>query len=539
VPEWFAVAVLLLLAGVLSLLLPMALHRSWLLAAARRGGPTAFPPWSGDLPRVTVQLPVFNEIHVVERLLDAACSLDHPKDRLEIQLLDDSTDATPEVARKRVEEWRARGVNVVHLHRSQRVGFKAGALEEGRLRASGDFLLILDADFVPGPDLIQELLPPFLDPGVGMVQARWDHLNEDRNLLTRAQAFLLDAHFRFEHGGRHAAGLFFNFNGTAGMWRASTLEDAGGWAADTLTEDLDVSYRAQMEGWRFVYLPEVGVPAELPARVRAFQVQQKRWAQGGIQTARKLLPRLLRGPYPRRVKVEAVFHLCGHLAHPLTLLLGLLLYPAILARQTLGLHGLLPLDLALFSAATLPFLLFYGAAGRSRGRPWRRVLPGVVETLCVGIGTSVPVSRAVFRGLRRLDDPFIRTPKDGGVSGPTYPSTGGWGDVVLKLVLGGGLLGAAVLALRGGASGSLPFLLLFAIAYLAMGVREALEGLVPLPPASPPPLPPRTREDPEEPAKPEPPQEEEEDGAPCQELDGRRVTPFPGGPVAAQAPVGD
>jgi cellulose synthase/poly-beta-1,6-N-acetylglucosamine synthase-like glycosyltransferase len=390
------------LAGLtLALLIPFALHRLRLMALARRAVPSGDRAWDGPLPRVTVQLPVFNEAGVVERLVDAAARLDYPDHLLEIQLLDDSTDRTGALAARRVAHWHERGVRIRHIHRRDRSGFKAGALAGGMETAEGDFLLILDADFVPQPDLIHRLLPPFRDPEVGMVQARWDHLNEESSVLTRCQALLLDAHFFFEQGGRCAAGRFMNFNGTAGMWRREALEEAGGWSADTLTEDLDVSYRAQMAGWRFVFLPGVGVPSELPESIRALEVQQKRWSQGGVQTGRKLLPGLLRGPWSWPVKSEAVVHLMGHLAYPLTLVLGVLILPSALARRALGLDHLLVLDLLVFAGATLSFLAFYVQAGRRRSRSLASAAraparPAACSTPSTAAGT--PITRSSSSG---------------------------------------------------------------------------------------------------------------------------------------------
>ncbi|MFP3949234.1 MAG: glycosyltransferase, partial [Longimicrobiales bacterium] len=430
--------------------------------------PEVAAKWRGELPRVTVQLPVYNERSVVERLVDAACSLEYPRDKLEVQLLDDSTDDTFRLGARAVSRWQRKGVRVRHLRRGSREGYKAGALAHGLERAEGAFVLVLDADFVPEPDLLHRLLPPFQDPEVGMVQGRWDHLNEAESWLTRAQALLLDGHFYFEQGGRWAAERFFNFNGTAGIWRRSCLEDAGGWEADTLTEDLDLSYRAQMKGWRFVFLEDVGVPAEVPARAGALEVQQKRWAQGGIQTARKILPGLLRGPWSPAIKLEAVVHLCGHLAYPLTLLLAILLLPSALARRTLGLEEFLILDLVVFGMATVPFVAFYASAGRKRSRPWRRLIPDVIRTLAVGIGLSAPVSRAVVRGLTGVRDPFVRTPKDGWSPLRGYPGSSGLGDSVIKLALGGTLTAYVGVAIVQGMYASIPFLLLFGCGYLAL-----------------------------------------------------------------------
>jgi cellulose synthase/poly-beta-1,6-N-acetylglucosamine synthase-like glycosyltransferase len=488
---------------VLGLLLPFAFHRLHLLrlaagagprkggqfregsgvsrgfeAAPRSGGGT-LPP-NASVPRITVQLPIYNEATVVERLLDAAALLDHPQELLEIQVLDDSDDETAIRARERVELWRSRGVRMRHLRRGTREGFKAGALQWGMERAEGELLLVLDSDFVPPPDLIRRLLSPFADPGVGMVQARWDHLNETESLLTRCQALLLDAHFFLEQGGRHRSGCFMNFNGTAGMWRRAALEDAGGWSADTLTEDLDVSYRAQMAGWRFVFLPEVGVPAELPSETRALEVQQKRWAQGGIQTGRKLLGSLWRGPWPLRVKAEGTVHLLGHLAHPLTLALGVLLFPSALARDALGLRHLLVLDLLVFSLATLSFLTFYVTAGRMRGRPWLRLVPTAVATLCLGVGLTAAVSRSVLRGLRSgVSDPFRRTPKRGGGAVPRYSPPSEAGDTALRLLLLAWMAGSIAVALAEGYLSSLPFLLLFAVGWAWMGWGSGISMEVP------------------------------------------------------------
>jgi cellulose synthase/poly-beta-1,6-N-acetylglucosamine synthase-like glycosyltransferase len=480
--EIASITVLALTAGVFAFLIPFASHRTFLLLLSRRSRNEYRERWPEDeLPLVTVQLPLYNERHVVERLIDAVCVLDYPAELLEVQVLDDSDDVTGEIAERRVAWWKARGVRIEHLQRGDRIGFKAGALAAGTREALGDFLLVLDADFVPRPDLIRRLLPPLRDGGVGMVQARWEHLNADRNWLTDAQSYLLDGHFVFEQGGRYAGGRFFNFNGTAGMWRRACLEEAGGWQADTLTEDLDLSYRAQMVGWRFVYLDEVGVPAEIPETVAALEVQQRRWAQGGVQTARKVLPELLAGPYRAAIKVEAVIHLLGHLAHPLTWALAVLLFPSAVARRSLGLEYLLWLDVLLFTAATGPFVLFYWTAGERRGRRRRGRVLGVLRTLALGIGLSVPVSRAVVRGLRSVDDPFVRTPKRGSASRVAYRGLQIPFDRVAKLAMALLMYTYLVVALAGGYWGQLPFILLFLSGYLGLGLKDSaspLQGLV-------------------------------------------------------------
>lgn len=497
VTDLLAVAVVAAHGVVLALLLPFASHRTFLLLLSRRSLPPSSPaapsmapadpvPAATDsptaegqpAPRVTVQLPVFNESRVVERLIDATCRLSYPRDRLQVQVLDDSTDETTALAKGRARFWRRRGVDVTVLRRPAREGFKAGALAAGLGRATGEFLLILDADFLPRPDLLRRLLPAMSDPGVGMVQARWDHLNEPDSWLTRAQAVLLDGHFFFEQAGRYRGRRFFNFNGTAGLWRRQALEDAGGWQFDTLTEDLDVSYRAQMAGWRFAFLEEVGVAAELPPAPGALLVQQRRWAQGGVQTARKVLPRLARGPFPAKVKLEAFVHLCGHLAHPLALALSLLIVPAAFARRALGLDGLWWLDGAVFLAAAGPFVAFYLAAARKRGRRWGASLRGVGSALALGAGLSLLLCRSALRGLRRRQDPFERTPKRGNAppsngepAAAPFPGRGA------ARAAGAVMVAAAAVALATGFWASLPFLALFASGHLALGGAAAAGGL--------------------------------------------------------------
>lgn len=412
---------------VLGILAAYGVHRLWLvwdfLRPHRNGFEPAPQALTTELPTVTVQLPIFNELYVAERLIDAVAALDYPADRLEIQVLDDSTDETTSLVAARVASWQARGVDIVHIHRQERHGFKAGALAHGFGVARGSLIAVFDADFVPGPSFLKDTVTFFADPQVGMVQARWGHLNRDFSLLTRVQGLLLDGHFVVEHEGRHRAGCFFNFNGTAGIWRRRTIEDAGGWEHDTLTEDLDLSYRAQLKGWRFVYLPNVVVPAELPAEINAYKSQQNRWAMGSIQTCRKLLGKILRAPIGWRAKTEAFVHLTANGTYFLMLLLSLLIFPAMVLRRGDDPWPLLLVDLPLFGAATLAISAFFLVSQRGAGGSLGRCLVELPALMAVGIGLAVNNSRAVLRGLVENGGVFHRTPKLR-LEGPANPSVG-------------------------------------------------------------------------------------------------------------------
>ncbi len=364
-------------------------------------------------PLVTVQLPIFNEMFVAGRLVDAVCALDYPRDRLEIQVLDDSTDETSELIAEHVERARLQGVNVLHLQRQDRRGYKAGALEEGLSQASGELVAIFDADFVPPADYLRNTVPYFADPEIGMVQARWGHLNRDFSLLTRVQAIFLDGHFVVEHTARHRGGMFFNFNGTAGIWRRQAIVDAGGWEHDTLTEDLDLSYRSQLAGWRFLYLPELVVPAELPIEVAAYKSQQHRWAKGSVQTGRKLLGRVLRAPLPWKVKLEAFVHLTNNWSYALMVALSLLVFPAMYLRRGDESWKLLVFDLPLFMAATVSVLIFYTVSQIGVGAGWQRRLWQLPVLMGMGIGLAVNNTRAVLAGCFSRGGVFHRTPKSG------------------------------------------------------------------------------------------------------------------------------
>ncbi len=364
------------------------------------------------LPRVTVQLPLYNEMYVVERLLESVTRIRYPRELLEIQVLDDSTDETVAIARKAVARYRAEGFDIHHLHRTDRSGYKAGALDAGLKVARGEFVLIFDADFVAPPDILEKALGQFADPRVALVQARWGHINRDFSLLTQVQSVLLDGHFILEHGGRSRSGRFFNFNGTAGIWRREAIQDAGGWEHDTLTEDLDLSYRAQMRGWRFVYLQDLVSPAELPVEMNAFKNQQHRWAKGSVQTCRKLLPRVLASDLPLHLKIESTFHLTANLAYPLMLLLSVLMFPALVIRYNMGLYEMLIVDVPLFMGATMSVCSFYLTSQKEIfGRDWKSRIKYLPAALAVGIGLSVNNAKAVIEALLGQVSEFQRTPK--------------------------------------------------------------------------------------------------------------------------------
>ncbi|HKF45013.1 MAG TPA: cellulose synthase family protein [Thermoanaerobaculia bacterium] len=418
------------------------------------------------LPRVTVQLPIYNEVYVVERLIAAVAALDYPRELLEIQVLDDSTDETRDVARRAVEAYRRQGYDIAHRTRSDRHGYKAGALQAGLEGSTGEYLLIFDADFVPRPDLLRELLPHFSDPAVGMVQARWEHLNRDYSLLTRIQSIFLDGHFVIEHTARHRSGRFFNFNGTAGIWRRRCLEEIGGWQSDTLTEDLDVSYRAQLAGWRFVYLKDVAAPAELPADMNGFKSQQHRWTKGSIQTGRKLLPAIFRSGYSWKVKVEAFFHLTNNFSHLLVVLLALLIVPAIVIRERIGWRRMAILDFPLFFGATFSFIAFYVSSQREIGRDWKRMLRWMPLLLSLGIGMSLNNMHAVLEALVNRKTEFTRTPKfgieaeKGDWKTKKYRASGNL-SLTAEVVLAVYFFAAIVFAVKYGYWVGVPFLLVF------------------------------------------------------------------------------
>jgi cellulose synthase/poly-beta-1,6-N-acetylglucosamine synthase-like glycosyltransferase len=444
------------------------------------------PPAKGFdvLPPVTIQLPIYNEMYVVDRLVDAVCAIDYPRDRLEIQVLDDSTDETRAIAELAVRRHALQGIDIKYIHRTNREGFKAGALDEGLKQASGEFIAIFDADFLPGGDFLQRVMPFFVDQQVGLVQARWGHINQDYSLLTKIQSILLDGHFVLEHGGRHRSGRFFNFNGTAGVWRRNTIYAAGGWQHDTLTEDLDLSYRAQLLGWKFLFVPDIVAPAEVPVEMNAFKSQQHRWAKGSIQTCRKLLPRILRAKLPLAVKAEAFFHLTANFNYLLMSLLSVLMFPAMYIRYNMGWYEMLLIDVPLFFAATMSVANFYMVSQRELHADWKTRLKYLPFLMSIGIGLCVNNTKAVLEALFNRQSEFTRTPKycierdsDEWI-GKKYRQSVAV-QPLIELALGFYFTWTVFYALSQGIYGTLPFLVLFQIGFLYTGILSVVQQYAP------------------------------------------------------------
>lgn len=455
-------------------------HRSSLVALYFRHKKKYLQPGSrfNELPRVTVQLPMYNEMYVAKRLLEATAGIDYPTELLEIQVLDDSTDETRKICIDKVEELKKRGLDVNYIHRTVRHGFKAGALENGLKTAKGDYILVFDADFIPNKSILEETIHFFTDPDIGMVQVRWGHINRTYSSLTQVQSVMLDGHFLIEHTARHRSGRFFNFNGTAGIWRREAIESSGGWQHDTLTEDLDLSYRAQLNGWKFIYLPEVLSPAEIPVEMNSFKSQQFRWAKGSIQVACKLLPVVMKSKVPWKVKMEAVFHLTNNFAYPLLFLLSLLLVPNLMVRTSHGWREVLILDLPLFFGTTFSVAMFYLITQREEGQTgFLRSIGRVPLVLSLGIGLCVNQSRAVFEALRGKTGEFVRTPKTGVVhkiekwTKKKYKSGVSFVPYV-EVLMGLYFVVAMAAAAINGHWLSMPFIFLFLMGYWYVGIAS-------------------------------------------------------------------
>src|SRR6266446_1121667 len=474
----YALALLGLLVYGLNAYVMIALHW-WTRRSARAAPPPPDPPvW----PLVTVQLPLYNERYVAGRLLEAAGALDYPADQLEIQVLDDSTDDTAAIVAETAQRLRARGVNVVHVRRSDRTGFKAGALASGLASARGEFVAIFDADFVPPPDFLRRTIPHFVDARVAVVQTRWGHLNRDFSLLSVVQSLGIDGHFGVEQAARCRGHLLLNFNGTAGVWRRAAIEDAGRWAHDTLTEDLDLSYRAQLRHWRILYVPEIVCPAELPVVISGFKSQQRRWAKGSIQTAVKLLPLVLSSELSLWTKYEAFVHLTYYMIHPLMLVVVLLSIPAFAVGGLVPSKTALALKSIVLALASVgPACMLIYAQLVLPERRWHHAL-WLPSLLVIGVGVAWSTSLAVLSAFWSRDPHFVRTPKfgigpgGGQWRGRRYASSHPWGGLA---ELGLGLYCAWTAWVLGeqGHYGVLPFMLLYTAGFLTVGALTVLEAM--------------------------------------------------------------
>ncbi len=469
---------------VLLVLAMYGLHRYWLVydyfQYSKNVPPS--PPAVTNWPRVTVQLPIFNERYVIERLTEAVARFDYPRELLDVQVLDDSTDETQEVARACVERHAAQGMPITYVHRTNREGYKAGALENGLKTTKGEFVAIFDADFIPEPDFLRRTIPYFVNPdggeNIGMVQTRWTYLNSDYSLLTNVETILLDGHFVVEHGARSRRGTFFNFNGTAGVWRRKVIDDAGGWQHDTLTEDTDLSYRAQLKGWKFLYLPQIECASELPVDINGFKSQQARWAKGLMQTAKKILPKVFKANVPWHVKAEAFFHLTANISYPLMIVLSTMLLPVMIVRFQQGWFQMLLIDLPLFLASTCSISSFYLVAQKElRPKTWWRTFLYMPFVMATGIGISVRNAQAVIEALAGKQSEFARTPKfriegkTGTFAKKSYKNKAGWIPYA-EVLLGIYFSFTVVYAIANDNYGTIPFLLLFVWGYLYTGVMS-------------------------------------------------------------------
>ncbi len=472
--EWFDWALLIPYFGTLFILSIYGLHRYEVIREymrVRKKLPSEPPRRFDALPRVTIQLPIYNERFVVERLIEEVARIDYPRELLQIQVLDDSTDDTHAFTERLVAGYRAAGVPIEYHHRTNRHGFKAGALQEGMRSATGEFIAIFDADFAPPRDFLMRTIHWFADPNVGVVQTRWAYLNRHYSLLTEVQAMLLDGHFVLEHVARFGNGLFFNFNGTAGVLRRAMIEHAGGWQHDTLTEDSDLSYRAQLRGWRFVYLPEIECPSELPVEMYGFQVQQSRWAKGLTQVAKKLLPAILRSNAPRRVKLEAFLHLTPNISYPLMLIVSALTLPVMIVRFYMGVFQMVMVDLPLIVASFWSISAFYVIAHRELfPKEWKRAFAFLPALIAAGIALTLINARAVLEALVGYKTEFARTPKYAvgeqktKLAAPKYRRRSGWLPYA-EIAVGTYFVAMIAFAIDTYNFFAIPFLILFVAGY--------------------------------------------------------------------------
>jgi len=481
----FDAALLLPYFGVMIVLAIYGVHRYtlvYLYYKFRKNYNPDAPRHFDELPSVTVQLPIFNEQFVIDRLLEAVCAMEYPREKLEIQVLDDSTDETQQVASGLVERYAALGHPIVYLHRTNRYGYKAGALDAGLKVAKGEYVAIFDADFVPPTDWLLKVIHHFAESQIGMVQTRWTHLNRDYSMLTQIEAILLDGHFVLEHGARARSGDFFNFNGTAGMWRIQAITDGGGWQHDTLTEDTDLSYRSQMAGWKFKYLPDVECPSELPIEMTAFKTQQARWAKGLIQTSIKVLPLMFKSDVPRRIKIEAIYHLTANLSYPLMTVMSALLLPAMICRFYQGWFQMLLIDFPLFTASSFSIAVFYVISQRELfPKSWMKTFLYLPFLMALGIGLTVTNTKAVMEALFGMKSAFVRTPKYRvAKKGEKSQAAKYRKRLVLapwiELIFGAYFLLAIVYTFSNHNYFTAPFLILFVVGYWYTGLMSLLQG---------------------------------------------------------------
>ncbi len=475
---WFDWAILIPYFTALIVLSVYGIHRYDVIRTyfKHRRSATGEPPLRfAALPPVTIQLPMYNERYVVERLIEEVVKIEYPRELLQIQVLDDSTDDTHLFAEALVERYRNMGYPIEYHHRTNRHGFKAGALQQGLECATGELIAVFDADFCPPPEFLMKTVHYFADPKVGAVQTRWSYLNREYNFLTEVEAMLLDGHFILEHGARSRAGYFFNFNGTAGILRRAMIEDAGGWQHDTLTEDTDLSYRAQLKGWRFVYVPGLDCPSELPVEMHGFQVQQSRWAKGLTQVAKKLLPAVLKADIPKRVKAEAFLHLTPNISYPLMVVVSALMLPVMIVRFYMGWMQMLFLDLPLIAASFWSISLFYVVAQRELyPKMWKRSVLLLPMLIAVGVGLTIINTRAVLEALFGVETAFARTPKFAIGDRPVnlevkkYRSRSGWLPYA-EIAVGTYFVAMMAFAVETYNFFSLPFLALFVFGYYWAG----------------------------------------------------------------------
>jgi cellulose synthase/poly-beta-1,6-N-acetylglucosamine synthase-like glycosyltransferase len=483
--DWFDWAMMVPYFAVLLVLSCYGMHRYEMIRGylKHRKKFTEVPPQRYEqLPRVTIQLPIYNEQFVVERLIEAASKMQYPRELLEIQILDDSTDETHPFTESLVAQYKANGHPIEYIHRNNRQGYKAGALQNGLKTATGEIVAIFDADFIPPVDFLERVVHQFADPKVGMVQTRWTYLNRYYNVLTEVQAMLLDGHFVLEHVARSGAGLFFNFNGTAGALRREMIDDAGGWQHDTLTEDSDLSYRAQLKGWKFVYLPSIECPSELPVETYGFQVQQSRWAKGLTQVAMKLLPKILKSDLPWRVKAEAFFHLTPNISYPLMIIVSTLMLPVMIVRFYQGWLQMVLIDLPLIAASFWSISAFYVVAHRELyPKTWKRAFLFLPALMAAGVALTIINTKAVFEALIGYQTAFARTAKYAiagqqkmQVQNVQYRNRSGWLPYA-ELVVGTYFLGMVVFAIESFNFLAVPFLMLFVGGYYWAGCTTLWE----------------------------------------------------------------